>query len=101
MNGAFLRTLGQGLLQQHHQQQLQLGERDKDEECCRPTELSAEESEGFSRSISLYWRWCKGQKGASRVGKVSVRRRMASDGMRHSCGDACPTPNTPTASSHR
>lgn len=28
------------------------------------------ENEGFTRSISLYWRWVNGQKAASRVGKV-------------------------------
>jgi hypothetical protein len=32
-----------------------------------------EEQEGFTRSISLYWHWVRGQKAASRVGKVSLR----------------------------
>jgi hypothetical protein len=30
----------------------------------------AEESEGFTRSISLYWHWVRGQKAASKMGKV-------------------------------
>jgi hypothetical protein len=30
-----------------------------------------EPQEGFTRSISLYWHWVRGQKAASRVGKVS------------------------------
>lgn len=37
-----------------------------------------EENEGFTRSISLYWRWVKGQKGAARIGKVRCRRHEQS-----------------------
>lgn len=29
-----------------------------------------EQSEGFTRSISLYWHWVRGQKAASKMGKV-------------------------------
>lgn len=29
------------------------------------------EEEGFTRSISLYWHWVRGQKAASKMGKVS------------------------------
>lgn len=30
-----------------------------------------DESEGFTRSISLYWHWVRGQKAASKMGKVN------------------------------
>lgn len=31
-----------------------------------------EQSEGFTRSISLYWHWVRGQKAASKMGKVGT-----------------------------
>jgi hypothetical protein len=39
-----------------------------------------EETEGFTRSISLYWNWVRGQKAAARVGKVGGGGLCASFG---------------------
>jgi hypothetical protein len=46
-------------MQQHQQQQQQA-----------VPKQTEEQPEGFTRSISLYWHWVRGQKAASKVGKV-------------------------------
>jgi hypothetical protein len=46
-------------MQQHQQQQQQGVPKQADEQ-----------PEGFTRSISLYWHWVRGQKAASKLGKV-------------------------------
>lgn len=73
MNGAFLRRVAQGYIETLHHDGPGRGNdaASEGQQLAQTHELTRAENEGFSRSISLYWRWSNGQKGASRVGKVS------------------------------
>lgn len=64
MNG--LKRTAHAMMQQQRSQ----NDRAAEAHAAQPKEKGEEEEEGFTRSISLYWNWVRGQKAAARLGQV-------------------------------
>jgi hypothetical protein len=71
MQGQLLRKVAGELLRQSHcDVEVEAEQRCNDLGASASQAPAPEDNEGFTRSISLYWRWVKGRHGAARIGKV-------------------------------
>jgi hypothetical protein len=64
----------------HDTDDVAMGEQEAAQDLEQQQKGGQEETEGFTRSISLYWNWVRGQKAAARVGKVGGGGLSASFG---------------------
>jgi hypothetical protein len=64
----------------HETDDVAMGEQEAAQDVEQQQKGGQEETEGFTRSISLYWNWVRGQKAAARVGKVGGGGLSASSG---------------------